>query len=160
MHVFGHNVLYYVLWGATLLVASFAAWKGDRAVRYAALTNVATYLLTLVDPLLPGVGAQSLILARALASSIIYLLLAIRFANLWIGAAMLLQSAQFSLYAYYLVVERPIDRLHAWINNTSEWGIVLCILVGTVLAIRRRRQLTREAAELAAMRQQRTSPRA
>jgi uncharacterized membrane protein YdjX (TVP38/TMEM64 family) len=88
---------------------------------------------------------------------VILLILAVRFASLWIGAAMILQAAQFSLHAYYLVMELPHDRLHAWINNTDDWGILIAILVGTVLAIRRRAALAREEAEREALRQQRAS---
>ena len=59
------------------------------------------------------------------------------------------------MHSFYLVTDRALDHLHAWINNTCEWGIVLCILLGAVLSIVRRRSLAREAAELDTLRQQR-----
>ena len=157
MHVFGHSILFLALWGANLAVAGFAVWKGDTAVRWAAVMQVAASAVSLLK-----FGSADLTetfeLGTGLLTAGVYLLLAVRFANLWIGAAMLLQAAEFSLDAFYLVTDRPLDHLHAWVNNTCEWGVVLCILLGAVLAILRRMALAREAAELAARRQQRTSP--
>jgi hypothetical protein len=156
MHVFGHSILFLALWGANFAVAGFAIWKGDTAVRWAAVTQVAASMVSLFR--LGGADwAETVELGAGLLSAGVYLMLAVRFANLWIGAAMLLQAAEFSLDAFYLVTDRPLDHLHAWVNNTCEWGIVLCILLGAILAILRRMTLAREAAELAARRQQRAS---
>jgi hypothetical protein len=155
MHVFGHNILYFALLGANLGVAAFGIWKGDGAVRLAALTQLCTSMSSVFSPALGGDWNETFELGTGLVAAGVYLLLAVRFANLWIGAAMLLQAAEFSLDSFYLVTDRPLDHLHAWINNTCEWGIVLCILLGTVLAIIRRRTLAREAAELETLRQQR-----
>ncbi|HEY2710331.1 MAG TPA: hypothetical protein VGI95_20000 [Caulobacteraceae bacterium] len=159
MYILGYNLVLWVLWAATLLISAFAVWKGDVAVRYAALTHVSVEVVTfLINPQFGDIGGESALLAVDFASAVIFLLLAVRFANLWIGAAMLLQASQFALHAYYLVMELPHDRLHAWINNTSDILILLCILLGAILAIRRRRTLAREEAELEAKRQQRVSP--
>jgi hypothetical protein len=49
---------------------------------------------------------------------------------------MILQAVQFSLHAYYLVGERPHDRSYAIVNNIDTLGVLLCILVGTLLAWR------------------------
>jgi hypothetical protein len=70
---------------------------------------------------------------------------------------MLLQSAQFSLHAFYLVTERAHDPMHAWINNTTDLGVLLAIVIGTVLAIRRRVAHAREEAEREALRQKRST---
>lgn len=160
MHVFGHNILFFALLGANLSVAAFAIWKGDGAVRWAALTQLCTSVDTLLTPALGADWNETFELGAGLVAAVIYLLLAVRFANLWIGAAMLLQAAEFSLDSFYLVTDRPLDHLHAWINNTCEWGIVLCILVGAVLAIFRRRTMAREVEELETLRQQRAYARA
>jgi hypothetical protein len=61
------------------------------------------------------------------------------------------------LHAYYLVMELPHDLLHAWINNADDWGIMVSIVVGVVLAIRRRQALAQEEAEREVLRQQRAS---
>ena len=102
-------------------------------------------------------SASLILLAVDFVCAVIFLLLAVRYANLWLGAAMLFQAAQFSLHAYYLVMEMPHDLLHAWINNTDDWGILTSIVAGVVLAMRRRRTMAREEAEREALRQQRTS---
>lgn len=158
MHVFGHNILVLALTAANFGVAAFAVWKGDSAVRWAALVQLCTSVDLLLTTALGGDWNETLELGSGLAAAAIYLLLAVRFANLWIGAAMLLQAAEFALDSFYLVSDRSVDHLHAWINNTCEWGIVLCILAGTVLAIMRRRTMAREAAELETLRQLRAQP--
>lgn len=155
MHVFGHNILFFALLGANFSVAAFAIWKGDEAVRWAALVQLCTSVDSLFAPALGADWNETFELGAGLVAAAIYLLLAVRFANLWIGEAMLLQAAEFSLDSFYLVTDRPLDHLHAWINNTCEWGIILCILVGAVLAIIRRRTVAREAAELETLRQMR-----
>ncbi|MGH6955918.1 MAG: hypothetical protein ACREEW_04550 [Caulobacteraceae bacterium] len=158
MYIYGYHILLIALWAAAALTTAFALWKGDAAVKYGALTHLAVEVLTfVVNPRFGDVGAESILLALDFGCSVVYLLLAVRFANLWLGAAMLLQAAVFSLHAYYLVMELPHDRLHAWINNTCDWGIMISICVGTVLAIRRRAAMAREAAELEALRQQRAT---
>jgi len=158
MYFYGYHILFYVQVAATLGVSAFALWKGDAAVRYAAVTLLAVELSTLfINPKLGDVGGESVLLVVDFAFAVILLILAVRFANLWIGAAMILQAAQFSLHAYYLVMELPHDRLHAWINNTDDWGILISFGVGTILAIRRRQALAREEAEREALRQQRAS---
>jgi hypothetical protein len=158
MYFFGYHILYYLSVVTTLGVCAFGLWKGDAPVRYAAMTLLAVEISSFfIDPKFGDVGGESVILAVDFAFAVILLILAVRFANLWIGAAMILQAAQFSLHAYYLVMELPHDRLHAWINNTDDWGILIAIAVGTVLAMRRRRAMAREEAEREALRQQRAS---
>lgn len=159
MHVLGHDALFYATWVVTLVVSAFALWKGDVPVRLAALTHLCVGLATLlIHPRNGDIGGESALLAVDFASAVIFLLLAVRFANLWIGAAMLLEASQFALHAYYLVMELPHDRLHAWINNISDDGVLLCIFLGAVLTIRRRMTLAREEAEFQARRAQRASP--
>jgi hypothetical protein len=158
MYIYGYHILFYVSVAATIAISAFGLWKGDAAVRYAAVTNLAVELITvIINPKFGDVGGESVLLAVDFAFAVILLVLAVRFANLWIGAAMILQAAQFSLHAYYLVMDLPHDRLHAWINNTDDWGILISFAVGTVLAIRRRQALAREEAEREALRQQRAS---
>jgi hypothetical protein len=158
MYIYGYHILFYLLAAANLCISAFGLWKGDAPVRIAAVTNLGLELCTVfINPKFGDVGGESILLVVDFAFAVILLVLAVRFANLWIGAAMILQAAQFSLHAYYLVMELPHDRLHAWINNTDDWGILISLLVGTILAIRRRRALAREDAEREALRQQRAS---
>ncbi|WP_245863807.1 hypothetical protein [Caulobacter mirabilis] len=66
-----------------------------------------------------------------------FLVLAIRYASLWLGVAMILQGLQFSLHAFYIVMERERDWLFVAVTNVVTLAIILCILVGTVFAWRR-----------------------
>jgi hypothetical protein len=158
MYIYGYHILFYAGVVATLGVSAFGLWKGDAPVRYAVIVRLAVELATLViNPKFGDVGGESVLLAVDFAFAVILLVLAVRFASLWIGAAMILQAAQFSLHAYYLVMELPHDRLHAWVNNTDDWGILISIGIGTILAMRRRQALAREEAEREALRQQRAS---
>jgi hypothetical protein len=54
-------------------------------------------------------------------------------------------------------MELPHDRMHAWINNADDWGILISISVGAALAMRRRAAMAREEAEREALRQQRAA---
>ena len=153
----GH-ILAEILRAIAWTAMAFAIWKGDTAVRVAG----AAFLILgasaiLINPHAGDVSSETITLALDFACAVIFLLLAVRYANLWIGAAMLFQAAQFSLHAYYLVLELPHDRMHAWINNLDDAGILISIVTGTVLAIRRRMIVARETAQLEAMRKQRSS---
>jgi hypothetical protein len=161
MYIYGFHILFYISVAATFGVCGFGLWKGDAPVRYAAASLLAVELSSFIlNPRVGDVGGESAILAVDFAFAVILLILAVRFASLWIGAAMILQAVQFSLHSYYLVMELAHDKLHAWINNIDDWGILISICVGTVLAIRRRAAHTREAAEREARRVQRGSPAA
>jgi len=154
----GLNPIYVLSQAAAVLTVAFALWKGDQATRAAAVSyailDVATFL---IRPRVGDVSSETILLVIDFFCAVAFLLLAVRYASLWLGAAMIFQAAQFSLHAYYLVMELPHDLLHAWINNTDDWGILISIVVGTVLAIRRRQSLAREEAEREVLRQQRAS---
>lgn len=141
-------------------VCAVAFWKGDAAARIASVLNLFNAAaLPFLRIIIGYHTGEVLQLMSDFIAAVGFLLLAVRFASVWLGTAMLLQSAQFSLHAFYLVTERPHDLLHAWINNTNQWLIYLCILIGVALAVHHRIQHAREAAELQARRQQRASVR-
>jgi hypothetical protein len=150
-----HSPLPIIVIGLNLLAAGFAAWRGDRAARIAGAVSLLNCVALPIYGAVTGnvqIG-EVLELAGDLVWAVILLMLVVRYASLWLGVTMLLQAVQFSLHAYYLVMERPHDLIHAWVNNLNEVGISICILIGTVLAIRRRMADAREAAELQARRQ-------
>ncbi|HWA63715.1 MAG TPA: hypothetical protein VG939_20230 [Caulobacteraceae bacterium] len=133
-------------------------WKGDSAERIGGSLNLAAGLFAMfLHPMLDqDVQPVALLVVDAsLAAG--FLFLAIRFASLWLGAAMLMQAVQFCLHAYYLVAELPHDWNYARINNIDTTGINLVIIAGTVISWRRRRKLEREAAEKAAEKAQQES---
>jgi hypothetical protein len=154
----GQYLLYVLLQAASILTVGFAVWRGDAATRAAAVAYAFLVVATVViRPRVGDVSSETILLAFDFFCAVAFLLLAVRYANLWLGAAMIFQAAQFSMHAYYLLMELPHDLMHAWINNTDDWGIIISMIVGTCLAMRRRRVLAREAAELEARRQQRAS---
>jgi hypothetical protein len=150
-----------VSWVVLLAATAFALWKGDLAVRICGIGFLVFNALAL--PPIASLVLRDEVggLVEDLVASIGFLLLAIRFANLWVGAIMIVQALEFSLHAYSLLVElRYNDRLHVLINNTGDFIIVACIVAGTISAIRRRHALAREEAELHALREQRAAARA
>lgn len=136
------------------VTTAFAVWKGDAAVRLAALINGALTVISIpyIQHAVAGDSGEVALVVEDLVGAIGYLLLAVRYANRWIGAIMLVYAGLFSLHSYYLVMERPHDELHAWLVNTGDWIVTLCLIAGTVAAWRRRLELEREEAELEARR--------
>jgi hypothetical protein len=143
----------------TVLVTAFALWKGDAPARIAGAFNFIDVVgFIAIQLAISSQTGEVLQLAADFIWAVGLLFLAVRYASLWLGVTMLLQAAQFSLHGYYLVNERQPDRLHAWINNTNNYGILICITVGTVFAIRRRVLIAREEAEREARRQKLAAP--
>jgi len=137
---------FHLLLFAIALCAAFAAWKGDPPERWGAFANLTVAVVDFaLSRLLPTSAYASATLVVDLLTATIFLVLALRYASLWLGVAMLLLAAQFSLHAFYFVTERPADLLWATVNNTVSWGVVWVIVVGVAMSWRRR---TRAAAEL------------
>jgi hypothetical protein len=143
----------FVVIGICILVGTFAfaLWKGDVAERAGGSMNLAAGVFAFaVHPFLaPDVQPVALLVVDA-ALAMGFLYLAIRYTSMWLGVAMLLQAVQFSLHAYYMVTEAAHDWNYARINNIDTNGINLMIVVGTVIAWRRRLRLKREEAAKAA----------
>lgn len=134
-----HSLLPLIGWAATISVAAFAWWKGGYAERFGSLVNLVAAVAVTISHLmmtLSSAGLALLVIDALMAVG--FLALAIRYASLWIGVAMLLQAGQFSLHAWYLVSALERDRLYAIANNAISIGILLCILVGTLISWRRR----------------------
>ncbi len=139
--------IFFVYAGLVVLIATFAfaMWKGEAPERVGGSLNLAAGLFVVAaDSFLSPdlVPIAQLVVDAALAMG--FLFLAVRFASLWLGVAMLLQAVQFSLHAYYLVTEAPHDWNYARINNIDTTGINLMIIIGTVVALRRRIRLRRQ----------------
>ena len=141
-----HSVLPLLGWTITLAVALLAWFRGGLPERYGALVFVGAGLAVLLSHnVLPGpVKGLSLLAIDAL-MAIGFLALAIRYASLWNGAAMLLQAGQFSLHAWYLVSALERDLFYAIANNVVTGGILTSILVGTLISWRRRAKAAQAA---------------
>jgi hypothetical protein len=127
-----------------VLGCAFGLWKGGPPERIGALVillnaGIALALGNLLDDDLGYLFALVLDGATAVG----FLAMTLIYGRLWLGAAMLVYAAQFGLRSFYLVTERERDVLHAMINNANFMAIILCIVVGTIFAWRRRVAPTR-----------------
>lgn len=133
-------------WLATLGVLALAWLKGGPPERYGATLKVATSLIALgVHHLLNQDSISGALLTADGLLAVGFLALAIRYASLWLGAAMLLQAGQFSLHAWYLVNGLERNYVYAVTNNLVTVGILVCILVGTLISWWRRAKADRAA---------------
>ena len=141
---------------ASGLCCLFALWKGGAPERAAAAAIAANLLIGQAGHVLaPHLNDEIRLVNDGLAA-LILLGVAVRYARPWMGAVMLFYAAQFSMHAYYLVMERKGgDYLHALINNLDFIGINLCLVIGTIVGWRRR---LREAQTVPAT-QRRFTPR-
>lgn len=132
----------------TLGVCLFAMWKGGPGERYGAAVILGVIILQRLSVAVAPDSWRPIIGLCADASTALGLLaLTLWFASPWLGAVMLFYAAQFTLHSVYLVTGRPHDALHMVVNNLDFAGTHLCLVVGTVVAWRRR---VRAEAELAA----------
>jgi len=51
---------------------------------------------------------------------------------------MFFYAAQFALHSFYIVMMRRVDVFHFIVNDINLMGIHLCLVLGTVMAWRRR----------------------
>lgn len=118
---------------------AFGAWKGDLPERVGALIILLNMALTIfVGGMLDdNVGYLFNMVLDGL-TAVAFLLMTMQWGRVWLGAAMLIYAGQFGLRSYYLVTDRPHDNLHAIVNNANFFALVVCVVVGTVLAWRRR----------------------
>lgn len=130
-----------ILWIAVLTVCLFGLLKGGPPERFGAgLALVIAVAFQIVNVVVTPVEARPvphLILDGILALG--FLVLAVRYASLWLGAVMLLQGVQFSLHAYFFVTKLVPGLTYAVINNLVTWGTLVGILAGT-LAYRHQRR--------------------
>ena len=145
-----HSLIPLLGWGATFVVCALAWWKGGQVEKLGASLKLATSVIALgVHHLLKQDAISVALLTADGLLAVGLLALAIRYASLWIGAAMLLQAGQFSLHAWYLVNGLKFDRFYAIANNLVTIGILICILVGTLIAWRRRSKAAPAATQAA-----------
>jgi hypothetical protein len=132
----------------TLGISLFAFWKGGPAERLGGAMVGANLILSVLSGLLlpPSLEPICRLTLDGL-TALGLLVIAVRYASFWLGGAMLLYAAQFSLHAFYLVTSRSVDLLHMRINNLNFLGISVCLAVGTIVGWRRRVVSRRAAAQ-------------
>ena len=89
--------------GLTLLAAVFglAMWKGDAAARLGVITYTVAWLVAIAAELYTQSVPFLLILSLDTLVATAFLILAIRYNSLWLGAAMMLQGMQLGMHAMY-----------------------------------------------------------
>ena len=139
-----HQVL--ILWGLVFGACGFALWKGGPPERLGAALFLAVALLSAaVQAAIPEPTRSVLILLIDVLLGVGFLIVAVRYANLWLGGVLLFHGVQFSLHAYYFVTSRPHNFLHAVINNIDVVGALVCLTAGTLATIWRSRAVKRVA---------------
>ena len=132
----------------SLLVCLFAFVKGDAPERIGAGIILANMLAGVANEVFGPY--QIIILCIDGLTAVVLLILAVRYASIWLGAVMLLYAIQFGLHAFYLVTERPRDLIHIVVNNADFFCLHLALAVGTAMAWRRRRRTAVPAMQAAA----------
>ncbi|WP_421736671.1 hypothetical protein [Caulobacter sp.] len=133
-----------LIWLIIIAVCAFGWIKGGAPERWGVAIVLSGSAYALLAHMVTPLSLQPLLLlAGEGAMGLAFLMLALRYASPWLGGAMLFQAIQFSLHAYYLVGELKRDRTYALVNNIDTLGVLVCILVGAVLAWRKRTHLAK-----------------
>lgn len=123
----------------SVLGAFFALWKGGKAERGAAIIVLVNALIGEGSHWLAPNSDGVIRLINDGLTALALLVVTVRYVAPWMGGVMLFFAAQFAMHSYYLVTERPPgDYLNALINNINFSGIILCLILGTIFAWRRR----------------------
>ena len=126
-------------WAATLLVCGLAWARGGPPERWGSLIVLAGAIVyPLIQLFLPASSRPGVYLLCEGLYGLSFLMLALRYTSPWLGGAMLLQAIQFSLHAYYFVTGVRRGDTYAMINNIDSAGVLLCLVVGTIVAWRKR----------------------
>ena len=132
------SLMFILLWGAHIGVVVLAWWRGGAAERLAATLLITSTVLTKLIFMTLSPSAQALgFLALDGALALGFLILSLRFVKSWLGIAMVLEGVQFSLHAYFLVADQPLNMIYAAVNNVVTGGVLICLLVGTIQHWRR-----------------------
>ena len=125
--------------------AVFAWLRGTWVERAGVGLNVGAAILVFLAQafwIVPGLPSALLTIDGVFALG--FLALAVRYASLWLGGALIFQGLQFGLHAYYLVMARPLDLFHARANNIDTYGVIACLVIGAEAAGRRRSRMARQ----------------
>lgn len=129
-----------------MAVWGLAFWRGGAAERWAATILAINVVAVLVVFEVWGRAGQFIGLLVQLsldgAAALALLLVLLRYGRPWLGIAMLLQAAQFTLQSVYLVGELQKDYWHVLANNLNFIAIHLALAAGTAqhwLRVRRAR---------------------
>ncbi len=120
-------------------IFALALWRGGPPERLGAGFAIVAALVGMLINILAGPElAPLLLLAADAALAAAFLFLAVRYASLWLGAAMIFQAVQFGLHAIYTAGDLAHDHRYKLINNLVTLGIFTVILLATLFSWRKR----------------------
>jgi hypothetical protein len=110
--------------------------KGSAAERLGAAVILANLVVATANYSYFGNQVADLAIDGLTATALLFL--ALRYAAVWLGAAMLIFAVQFGLDAYYFVLERHTDAIHDAVNNADSLAVSISLFVGTINVWRKR----------------------
>lgn len=134
------QITWMVLWLATLVVCVHGIVRGGPPERLGSLVILLGALLAEAGLYVPPEARSTVILLIDGVAALALLLIAVRYASLWLGGIMVLQATQFTLHSVYTLSERAPDTAYSIINNVNFVGQLLCLVIGTFAAARKRRR--------------------
>jgi hypothetical protein len=141
-------LIFYALCLAQVFTAAFVLKEGGRAERIGVLWQLLNAAIQMVNEL-SGVHSTVVQLIADGVFAIGMLPAAIYFVSYWIGVQTLLSALQFGLEAAYLVTDRPIDFLFAYLSNINFCLMLINLNVATVASMWARRPKAKKAASAA-----------
>ena len=129
---------------ALFVCCGLALWKGGPAERSGAILILVTWLgSTVIQAIAKAYILPIVFLASDALLAAGLLLLAIRYSNLWMGAAMLLQAIGLSLHAAYFAADKSdLGPYAVWLyvagKNFASVAMLLVILSAAIVAWRKR----------------------
>ncbi|WP_309643597.1 hypothetical protein [Phenylobacterium sp.] len=127
-----------IFWTLTGLTCGLAVWKGGDAERFGGALILTFAVIWEATGFLSDDIRPTLQLVFDFLTALGLLAIAVRYASLWLGGVLMFQALQFCLHSFYVVTKKPHDNLHAVVNNGVFLAILTCLLVGTLVAWRRR----------------------
>ena len=144
-----HSFYAQIALAALVAFCGLAVWKGGPAERYGALLIFATWLVSILGSLSPRElpAATYLISDAILAAGL--LVLALRYSNWWMGAAMLLQALGLSFHAAYFAVDKSdldAHHKHHYVQAMDFVSVaMLFVILGATIASMLKRRRARAA---------------
>jgi len=148
--MFGYSATVVASYAIIASVTGFALWKGGPAERRAA----ALYLLLLVISLFINAPKETSVQATIFLCldavlAFWFLAMAVRYSNLWLAAAMIIQGIIFGVHAYRLGLDENIYwqgmNLAMLLNNLLSMLLINIFIAATVVSWRARRKQRRAA---------------
>lgn len=146
-----HVSISQILLAYTAATCAFAWWKGGRAERLGALLVCADWLFIWLAQTLLNSHQMTLraVAVPALAADFFmclgFLWLCFRFGDTWLGAALVVQGAQFAVYGSYIAGDGAHAYAHVLLANAASFVLLDILIVATAIAWWRRTRARRRA---------------